>query len=309
MGDVGRPLTLGGAVLAAALLVGVAAPAPAQVRVVTERDGPVVLGDGPGRAVIVEKTYEEATGVPPEGWKRTLTRLRFRAQSGRLLYQETLESRLVAGQGFDGETSAGPARELRGSPRRFLLLPLGFDPSAPSSGSVLVVYGFDARGQFRRLGAPFEGPGTDLVNPADAGGKVVRLREGRYLDIASWTSHFTLILPWQFHDEREGFELARPCGPVTVEPRSPEDSVVTLHRKRGGQPPAGQTRDLWDLAVHRSVPVRPGSKIEFLEGCRLYSQAGTGLFTTWLRVRIDGEEGWVSGEGQELDRLGLPAAD
>jgi len=32
------------------------------------------------------------------------------------------------------------------------------------------------------------------------------------------------------------------------------------------------------------------------------------VFTTWLRVRIDGEEGWVGGEGQDLDRLGLPTA-
>lgn len=128
----------------------------AQVRVATERDGPVVLG--PDRAVLVEKTYEEASGVPPAGWKRTLTRLRFLTPASRLLYQETLESRLIAEQGFDGETSAGPAQELRGSARRFL------------------------------------------------------------------------------------------------------------------------------------------------------SQTRTGEFTTWLRVRIDGEEGWVSGEGQDLDRLGLPTA-
>lgn len=280
----------------------------AQLRVATERDGPVALGDGPDRAVLVEKTYEEATGVPPAGWKRTLTRLRFLTPAGRLLYQETLESRLIAGQGFDGETSAGPAQELRGSARRFLLLPLGFDPSAPASGIVLVVYGFDRRGHFRRLGAPFDGPGTDVTNPADASGKIIGLREGRYLDVASWTSHFTLILPWQYHDERDGFELVKPCGPIKVDPRPPEAATVTLHRKRGGQPPVGQTRNLWDLAVHKPVQVRPASKIQFLEGCRLYSQTRTGEFTTWLRVTIDGEEGWVSGEGQDLDRLGLPTA-
>jgi hypothetical protein len=287
----------------ALLLLTLPAAASGQVKASAETAGTVVLGEGPARTVRVEATYEEDLGAPREGWRRTLTRVSFSDRTGRLLYQETYETRMTAGQGFDGELSVAPAVELRGATRRFVLLTLGFDPSTPSGGTTLQIYGFDAKGHFRRFGPSIAGPGTRLENPVDQTGRVSRLREGRYLDVAEWTSHFTLTLPWRFDEGRGDWELASLCGTVKVEPREPESGTVELHRTPG---PGAQ--DLRVLRPYKKVPVRPSSKVEFLNGCRRYADTPGGpRYTPWIRVRVDGEEGWVVNDA--LDVLGLPTAD
>jgi hypothetical protein len=294
-----------GAFAMLAILGATPGPVAAQIRTTTETLGPVALGDGPDRAIVVEATYETLDSTPAEGWERTLTRLRFRTRAGRLLYQETLRTEGIVGSGFDSETVAGPVRELRGASRRFLLLTLGFSPSTPTGGNTLHVYGFDRKGRFRRLGSALDGPGATVVNPEDPAGNVVRLRDGKYLDVSEWTGHLTLVLPRVFNGTHEAFELASLCGTVKVEPRKPEASAtVTLHRTTGTVP-----NDLRWLRPFTTVPVSPASKIEFLEGCRRYGEAHTGQYVSWVRVKVDGMEGWVSGDGNDLDKLGLPAAD
>lgn len=279
------------------------AAAVGQVKTSVETAGTVVLGEGPARTVRVEATYEEDQRTPKEGWRRSLTRLRFSDPAGRLFYQETFETRLTAGQGFEGELTVAPALELRGATRRFVLLTLGYDPSSASGGTTLQMYGFDAKGRFTRFGPSLTGPGTRVVNPTDHGARVVQLREGRYLDVAEWTSHFTLILPWRFEEGRGDWELASLCGRVEVEPHPPESGVVQLHRT-----PGTGAQDLRLLRLYKKVPVRPTSKVEFLGGCRRYTDTPSGpRYTPWIRVRVEGEEGWVINDA--LDVLGLPTAD
>jgi hypothetical protein len=257
-----------------------------------EKSPPVALGDGPGKPVTVEATYEEAPESPKAVWRRTLVRLRFKDGAGRLLSQETFDTRYERERGFGEEISADAPLELRGPRQRFMLLGLGFQPSAPSSGGSFVVYGFDRRGQFRRLGAPIEGSGEVIRNPRTAG--VISLREGKYLDVSQWTGNFTLILPYEFQSEREEFEVAKACGKVEVDPQPPPDGTVVLRASRGSPAPS------------KSVPVTAASKIEFLDGCRGPRPDRPDEYTAWLHVRVDGEEGWVPTE--EAARLGLPDA-
>lgn len=287
----GRGVT-GRTVLALAVLLAGPALAATPLRVSTETYGPVALGDQPDRIVTVEATYEEVVAAPTAVWRRTVTRLRFRDQGGRLLSQETLETRFVSGQGFDEENSVGPALELRGKTRRFLLLAQHFEPSAPSGGTNFLVYGFDRQGRFRRLGSPIQGSGKVIRNPTDASGKVILLREGRYLDVSQWTGNFDLILPQEFKEEQEQFMTAALCGKVEVMPETPPEGMVTLYRGPGPRYPT------------KAVKVTPASKIQFLEGCVGYSRANPDQYTPWIRVRIDGEEGWVPTE--EASKVGLP---
>jgi hypothetical protein len=296
---------MGGALAALGLWAALASPAGTTET--TERRGPFVLGEAPERAVMVEAIAEEAPGLPAGAWRRTLTRLRFLGSGGPLLYQETLATALVGGEGFGEEVSLGAIQEVRGPGARVLLVALETLPSAASGGTTLVVYGFDRSGRFRRLGPAFEGPGTRVRNATDASGRVVLLREGRYLDVASWTSHVSLVLPWQWSRVREAFELARLCGRVEAELRAPAGGLVRLHRRLGPVALGEPTPDVRALAPDRRVTVGARSRIEVLEGCRRYGEA-PGRFSVWLRVRIDGEEGWV-GDEEDLARLGLPAAD
>jgi hypothetical protein len=298
-----RRWPLPGLVAAAGLVLAVAATAAAQVTSATSQLGPVSLGEGPDRTIAIQSTYEEAPGAVRDGWKRTLTRLTFRTAGGRLLAQETLESRLSVGHGFDEEWSAGPAEELRGRDRRFVLLTLGWSPSAPDGGTMIVVYGFDRRGRFRRLGRPLNEPGLALRNARDPATGAVLLRDGVHLDVASWTGNFTLILPWRYHAEHEAFELAATCGRVEVRAGPPQPGRVTLHRTTGLV-----ANDLRWLRPWKTVEVRPTSAIVFAEGCRRYLEAEPGRATAWIRVSVDGEEGWVEATTPDIERLGLPTA-
>lgn len=111
-------------------------------------------------------------------------------------------------------------------------------------------------------------------------------------------------MPRVFSEEIEAFELASRCGKVQVESHDREPGPVTRHRTYGRVP-----TDLRFVRPFKTVKVSPASKIEFLEGCRQYSETYTGQYVVWVRVKVDGEEGWVSAEGADLDTLGLPQAD
>lgn len=184
-----------------ALILGLPLSGPviavAQVRLSTETYGPVALGDQPDwwwsrRHTRRQRTCPRKAGSEPSRASASAPR------PGGLLYQQTLDTKLVVVEGFEGETSVGSARELRGKTRRFLLLTLNYVPSAPSSGTDFLIYGFDRRGRFRHFGPALGHPGTEIKNRVDASGTVVLLREGKYLDMSEWTGSFVLILPWEF---------------------------------------------------------------------------------------------------------------
>ncbi len=283
-----------GIALGVALLLGGLGPAAGQVKQVVEQPGTVALGSEPDRVVTVEATYEEAPETPKVAWKRTLTRLRFRSKAGRLLYQETFETKFGIDAGFDLELSVGPAIELRGTARRFLLLPYNVEPSAPSGGTSFLVYGFDRSGGFRRVSV-IEGSGEVIRNPKTAGSNLILMREGKYLDVSRWTSHFTLILPYEFKEDRGGFDLTGLCGKVETDPQPPAETAVVLYP---GPAPGGQTK---------TVKVTRASKIQFLDGCLGYSSMRADEYIPWIHVRVDGQEGWVPNE--KTDALGLLEAD
>jgi hypothetical protein len=279
--------------LAAAALLGAAAPAGAQRLQHVEAADPVALGDALERMVVVEATVEETLDVPRDGARRSVTQLRFRNGIGRVIHQETLRTRLVPGQGFQEEVRFGAVLELRGAGRRFLLLRLDGPLNAPSGGSRVLVYGFDDRGRFRPLGPAFHGPADIIANPVDRAGKVVLLREGRYLDVRQWMGNFTLILPYTFKPAQHQFLAASPCGRVEVEPQPPREGTAVLFAKPGLEHPMA------------AVKVTPASRVEFLGGCRGEGRAPRDP-TVWIHVRVDGQEGWLPGE--EAVGLGLPDA-
>lgn len=287
------------------LLLSDPAAAVAQIKVSTEKHGPVALGDSPDRAVVIEATYDEATDAPKESWRRTLTRLRFRTRGGRFLYQETLWTRLFAGEGFDGANHLESVHELRGKDGRFLLLTFDAVPSAPSTGSTLAVYGFDRQGRFTPFRPDIGHRAVGVMNPVDPSGRVFHLREGRYLDVNEYTGSFDLILPWVINEETRSVSIVSACGRVEVRPETPPEGTVMLHRQAVPTPP-GKARESTHLNPFKEVKVTPASKIKFLEGCRRKSDNPLG-YDWWIRVVIDGEEGWVS--HWDTPKIGLPHFD
>jgi hypothetical protein len=253
--------------------------------------GPFALGTAPEAQVSVRTTTETLQRAPATVWGQTLTRFEILDGRGRLLYLENLQAVLTPPEGFSEELSLDAAL-LRGKDRGFLLLFMGFDPSAPNSGTIYHFFGFDQQGHFKRFGAPITQSGTGLLNPVDQKRKMVDLIEGKYLEFGEWTGTFSQILRWQFVEQSQAFEPVKLCGPVEVQPQKPENAMLSLYASPAPKSP-------W-----QSVRVSATSRIEFLEGCRNYGVADPTKYAPWLRIRIDGKEGWVPYE--DTPKLGLP---
>jgi hypothetical protein len=253
--------------------------------------GPFALGPGPESQVSVRTTTETIQRAPVTVWGQTLTRFEILDGRGQLLYLENLQAVLTPPEGFSEELSLDAA-VIRGKDRRYLLLFMGFDPSAPNSGTIYHFFGFDRQGRFKRFGAPITQNGTGLMNPMDQKQKTVDLIEGKYLEIGEWTGTFSQILRWQFVEQSQAFEPVKLCGPVEVQPQTPEEATIFLYAS-----PAPKSS-------RQSVRVSAKSRIEFLEGCRNYGVTDPTKYAPWLRIRIDGKEGWVPYE--DTPKLGLP---
>lgn len=253
--------------------------------------GPFALGPGPEAQVSVRTTTETLQRAPATVWGQTLTRFEILDGRGRLLYLENLQVVLTPPEGFSEELSLDAAA-IRGKDRRYLLLFMGFDPSVPNSGTSYHFFGFDQQGRFKRFGAPIVQNGTGLMNPVDQKQKIVDLIEGKYLEFSEWTGTFGQILRWQFVEQSQAFEPVKLCGPVEVQPQTPEDATISLFASPAPKAP------------RQSLRVSTTSRIEFLEGCRNYGVADPTKYAPWLRIRIDGKEGWVPYE--DTPKLGLP---
>jgi hypothetical protein len=277
------------------LLAGPAAWAapPAELAREVRTEGPFALGPGPERTLTVRGITERIPEAPPGAWGKTLTRYEVADGRGRRLYLENLPVTLDAAGGFDQEVEMDAAL-VRGGSRRFLLIRQHVSPSAPNSGTSYHLFGFDARGRFKRFGGSIGQTGEGLRNPIDPVSRTLELIEGKYLEFGEWTGTFSLILRRQFLEREERFELAGFCGPVQVEPRTPEEGAIPLYAMPGPR------------AARETVRVRPDSRIDFLEGCLGYGVRESDRYVPWLRIRIDGKSGWVPPE--EVSKLGLPEA-
>jgi hypothetical protein len=253
--------------------------------------GPFAIGPGPEGQVSIRTTTETLQRAPATVWGQTLTRFEILDGRGQLLYLENLQTVLTPPEGFSEEVSLDAA-VIRGKDRRYLLLFMGFDPSAPNGGTIYHFFGFDQQGRFKRFGAPITQNGTGLMNPVDQKQKMVDLIEGKYLEFGEWTGTFSQILRWQFVEQTQAFEPVKLCGRVEVQPQTPEEATIFLYASPGPK------------FSRQSVRVSATSRIEFLEGCRNYGVSDPTKYAPWLRIRIDGKEGWVPYE--DTPKLGLP---
>ena len=113
-----------------------------------------------------------------------------------------------------------------------------------------------------------------------------------------------MAVNWEWGYFRPAYLLGKGRWNVEAERRPPAgQSSVKLH------PQADET-----AGEAEEVVVAPGSKVEFLgaEGGILWDESGDLIWlgvseSIWLRVRIDGKEGWLH-EPEDFDAVGLPEA-
>ena len=299
------PRLLGPALLLVlAVIPAMAAPATEQ------RLGPFALGPATLTVVLHLKTSSPAGSQGGE--EPALEALEIHDGSGAVLHRETFA---------DSDSCMASAQPLKGGAGSGLLIGIGCLPSAPGSGDVWEIFGFQ-NGKLVRFGKPFTAAGEFLeiipTPPRRLGSAT--LFQPDVMRFKVWAGNFqaTVLLsvdwmqgrlgPGQRCYEQTGRGL-RESGcevPVTAE-RVPLDEELTFVRLF--------TEAREDAGPARHVVIKKDSLVEILAArVRLTwdDRAETIVFGVdeadpWLKVRIDGKEGWIHTQ-EDFIALGLPQA-
>ena len=213
------------------------------------------------------------------------------------------------------------------------MLVRGMDlPSAPESGGWLRVFGYkygrDKYGADDSLFVPFGPPisiegefldvDTDSFRPSPVfGGRAMATVTRDVLKFRVWTGNVNIIYPvlidwtngklqpaWRCIESTSKGQVERCSYPIIADAhRDNQPTFVRLFPQAG------------DGLTPKHVIVQPQSKVEYLEAltpvtwsedAHAISFAASG--DLWLKVRIDGQEGWIHSE-EDFEAVGLPQAE
>jgi hypothetical protein len=267
--------------------------------------------------VVLHEKHIAGIPVPDPEFQTTLVGIEIKDEKDVVHHHESF------GYEFNGtefsEAKGATAELIEGRQRNGLLVTYGSLPSTPLGGQSWQVFGL-----FNDQLVPFSKPiyvEGDLVDEAQGGvlktspepdlqGEVIRFR--------IWTGNFFVIYP-----VRIDFLLAKAmpawrCFKMTARgnlplcqyqietDRVPVDADLTFVRlfPEGGE----------EMGTPDHVVIKGDSKVEFLgtEGEVKWEEDDHGVGLNpgddfWLKVRIDGKEGWIHTE-EDFEAVGLPQA-
>jgi hypothetical protein len=288
------------------------APAtPLVLEEVDEREGPFTSGTQTFTVVLHSKRLPGRTD--PDG--QTLAWLEMRDAGGATAYREEFAHSIENGAFV--ESCAAHAEPLAGNSGRGVLVTVDCLPSAPLSGGRWSVFGV-VGGRLKRFGAPLVADGA--LGPFKPGavsrsGSVTQTLADM-LTLRLWTGYFFVSVPirvdWQQGALAPGQRCLEQTGRGFAEggcewpaedaqpARRNEQTFVRLFR---------ESSEASGPVAH--VVVNPSSKVEVVAGkARVIWNEGpeaTSLAADddiWVRVRIDGREGWLHGD-EDLQAAGL----
>jgi hypothetical protein len=300
-----------------------AAPAPT-IEEFRREEGPFDLGGQRFTVVLQMKRLVVQGRAADPDFGETLATMAIKDPGGRVHFQKTFPYE-VSGDRFV-ETTAASAQVLRGKQGRGLLITYGMLPSTPLGGESWQVFGVFAGPPSAKLHGrlvPFSKPifaEGQLITGKPEERIVETLQEpglqGDVLRIRVWAANFFVIIPLRILWFRNTIGPAwqcvkitprgpKPICPLSVEAeRHPADEDMTFVRLR---PEADE-----GMGVAQHVVVKRDSKVEFLgvetEVVWKENTDSVGLGVSddvWLKVRIDGREGWIHTQ-EDFQALGLP---
>jgi hypothetical protein len=296
-------------------------PAPsaadAALQDVEQRLGPFRIGAQDFIVVLHLKRLTRAHADLPQ--QEALSTLEIRDASGATLHRETFSYTLDAGTFSDSCTAS--ARLLSGGAATGLLINVGCLPSAPHSGDVWELFGLK-NGKLLRFGPPFTTDGDFLglipSPPRKIGRATLFLPD--VMQFRVWAGNFQVtvplhvdwmqgrLMPGQRCFEQTGHGLRETGCEVPVEAeRVPSDQDLTFVRLF--------TEASEGMGVPRHVVLRKDSQVEILgakiklswDQSRDVIMFGVDDQDPWLKVRIDGQEGWIHTQ-EDFNAIGLPQA-
>jgi hypothetical protein len=285
--------------------------------------GPLEIG-AQRFTVVLHKKRASRNADPDFG--ETLARLEIKNEAGAVQYQKTFPYEAV-GNGFT-ETLDATVQVLQGKRGSGILITYGTLPSTPLGGKSWQVFG------------PFSGPPSAPLNrrivpfskPISTEGQLISGKpgesivqtsqepklQGDVLHFRVWTGNFFVIIPLRILWFRNEIGPAWRCSKLT--PKGPRP--VCQYQIEAQRTPSGGDMTFVRLHVEAEegmgipahVVVRQDSKVEFLEAeVELRWQEdtdgiGMGIGDDpWLKVRVDGKEGWIHTQ-EDFVAVGLPLA-
>lgn len=273
---------------------------PASVTVVRDSDRLFI----DRRSFVVQVHEEYFVGLVPDNqnmlWDRTVKEVRIIDRAGTTHFAESYDIPLY-GTGFEYSYRIEPYLLMTENDRGILLVRDAL-PSAPSSGRSIRIFSRHEEkikpiSHWLTVAGDIEG-----ITPSDDGR--VRLPPGDTVTFLVWTGHFSVVVPVLV--DLEGVRILVPegirsyalkaKGPVFF--RNPDP--VNLFMEPSESSPTIK------IAVSRS------SRIEYIETLTEAHLAGEKnlelrVLSPWLRVRVDGQEGWLR-EERDFISVGLPPA-
>ena len=287
---------------------------------VASEAGPFELKDQRFTVVLHSKHIAGPPAPDPE-FQTTLAEIEIKDAAGAVHYRASFPYE-ISGNEFSESLSAS-AELLQGRERAGLLLTYGVIPSTPLGGQSWQVFGlFD--GRLVPLSKPIYAEG-DLINvpegPADR--RVVRTApapglQGEVLNFRVWTGNFFVIYPVRLDFLMAKAMPAFQCFRMTAQGNRPSCQYrVETDR-------LAQEEELTFVRLHaeaeegmgtpQHVVVKQDSRVDFLaaEGEVQWDEDDRGVGLTpgddfWLKLRIDGKEGWIHTQ-EDFLAIGLPQA-
>ena len=306
------------------LLLGVAqGGAGVQLEDVERAVGPLEIG-GQRFTVVLHK--KRAPGSVDADFGETLARMEIKDGAGAVHYQKTFPYE-AAGDGFADSLDA-TAQVLQGKNGAGILITYGILPSTPLGGESWQVFGLFSGPP----SSPLNGKIVPFSKPISTDGQLINGRpgesivqtsqepklQGDVLHFRVWTGNFFVIIPlrilWFRNNIGPGWRCSKmtPKGPrpiceyqVEAERRPPEEDMtfVRLHVEADE-----------GMGIPAHVVVRQDSQVEFL-GAEVelrWQEDANGIAMSigddpWLKIRIDGKEGWIHTQ-EDFVAIGLPQA-
>lgn len=246
----------------------------------------------------------------------TVTRMEIRDETGRVHYSTNLACEVEGGRLSD--TVAISAERLQGNGGVGLLITSDVLPSPPLGGGSYQVFGlFD--GKLIPFGKQISLDGG-LADEASAPTQRKTFAEPglakEVLRFRVWTGNVFAVIPvsvdwiagrvgpaWRCY-RMTARGLQPQCRFPVVSERAPQTDELTFVRLHA-EPEEG-------FGTPQHVVVKKGSHIEVLEGAgeQIWDEGAEAVSLSvggdvWLRVRIDGREGWIHTQ-EDFDAIGLP---
>lgn len=268
-----------------------------EVKLRQESHGPYKLGPQPHETVYADVQTVEFFGpnIPP--WRETDVSIIVRDSKGNVLYRRNYPSNLN-GMRITAKQIALP----RGGGEALLIM-RDLWQSAPGTGVSAQLFRFNTHGQFVAITGDISpiaygaDPKFFPVKEMIIHGKLRLLVETQF-----WTGNFMVLYHYPINLDGVSSDLTSPLRfrayPIEVN----EDEAKSLRKYYVAQNASVSLYKVPSMHTYDpiKVPIRADSVIECIAAMEYGEQ-------WWIYVRIDGKEGFVTGQ-IDFERLGLPSA-